>query len=138
MQETTKLRLLYFACFVDILALAILIPVMPYIAKEFGATPSIQGLLVSTYGGAQIIGGPIMGKLSDRWKSRKKVFLISLFGCIISYGMVDFTNKENFWHSHFKQSVISPTNSSDWHFPLLDEFIHQSNYCWIGETNFHS
>ena len=48
--------LLLAGIFVDIFAVALVIPLLPFYAKALGATPSAYGLLSTTYGVFQLIG----------------------------------------------------------------------------------
>src|SRR5437879_13408940 len=50
---------------VDILGLTIMLPVLPFYAEHFGASPTVVGLLVSTYALCQLVAGPALGQLSD-------------------------------------------------------------------------
>src|SRR5439155_1434785 len=49
---------------VDILGLTIMLPLLPFYAEHFGASPAVVGLLVSTYALCQLIAGPALGSLS--------------------------------------------------------------------------
>ena len=78
---------LYISIFIDLLGVGIVIPLVPYYASALGADPAIYGLLGTIYGFAQLIGSPLMGKLSDQ-HGRRTVMLISLIGSGIGYFMV--------------------------------------------------
>jgi DHA1 family tetracycline resistance protein-like MFS transporter len=64
---------------VDILALTIILPLLPFFAERLGATPLIVGLIVSSYAACQLVSGPILGQLSDRF-GRKPLLLLSQVG----------------------------------------------------------
>ena len=50
---------------VDILGLAIVLPLLPFYAEHYNATPQVVGYLVTTYALCQLLAGPLLGRLSD-------------------------------------------------------------------------
>src|SRR5450432_198748 len=69
---------------VDILGLTIMLPLLPFYAEKFGASPSVVGLLVSVYALCQLIAGPILGQISDRI-GRKPVLTFSQMGTFVGF-----------------------------------------------------
>lgn len=69
---------------VDILGLTIILPLLPFYAEHFGASPSVVGLLVSTYAFCQLIAGPMLGRLSDH-TGRRPLLLVSQMGTFIGF-----------------------------------------------------
>lgn len=67
--------------FVDVLGLTVVIPLLPFYAQGFGATPAIVGLLISTYAIGALFAGPALGRASDRW-GRKPVLIVSQLGSL--------------------------------------------------------
>src|SRR5574338_613891 len=63
--------------FIDLLGFSLILPLLPYFAKQFQATDTQIGLLVAIYAAAQLIGAPILGRLSDRY-GRRPVLVISI------------------------------------------------------------
>jgi hypothetical protein len=55
---------------VDILGFTIILPLLPFYAERLGATPTVVGALVAVYAVCQLISGPILGQLSDRFGRR--------------------------------------------------------------------
>ena len=51
---------------VDVLGLTIVIPLLPFYAEEFGASPIVVGLLFASFAVCQFLAGPILGRISDR------------------------------------------------------------------------
>jgi len=75
--------------FVDILGFSILIPILPYFVKHFGASTVLVGVLFSTFAACQLIAGPIWGNVSDRY-GRKIVLIVSQIGATIGWCMLAF------------------------------------------------
>jgi DHA1 family tetracycline resistance protein-like MFS transporter len=75
--------------FIDILGFSILIPLMPYFVKHFGAPDIVVGGLFATFALCQFIGGPIWGNVSDRI-GRKAVLIVSQIGATIGWTMLAF------------------------------------------------
>ena len=49
---------------------SLILPLLPYYAEAYGATPAVVGLLVASYAAAQLLGAPLLGRLSDRYGRR--------------------------------------------------------------------
>ncbi len=69
---------------VDVLGLTLVIPLLPFFAERYGASPSVVGLLVSAYAACQLISGPFLGALSDRF-GRRPVLILSQIGTLIGF-----------------------------------------------------
>ena len=61
----------------DVVGFGMVLPLMPYIGEEYGASDFQIGLLIASYGLAQFLAAPWLGNLSDRW-GRKPVLALSL------------------------------------------------------------
>lgn len=70
--------------FIDILGFSILIPILPYYVKHFGASTVTVGLLFSVFALCQFLAGPLWGNISDRI-GRKRVLIISQIGATIGW-----------------------------------------------------
>lgn len=75
--------------FIDILGFSILIPLMPYFVKHFGAPDIVVGALFATFALCQFVGGPVWGNVSDRI-GRKTVLIVSQIGAVIGWTMLAF------------------------------------------------
>ena len=73
------------------LGFALIIPLLTFYADSFNATEFQTGLLISSYAAMQMIGAPILGRISDRF-GRRPVFLISIFGTFIGMLTLGFAN----------------------------------------------
>jgi DHA1 family tetracycline resistance protein-like MFS transporter len=86
-----KLITLFLIVFIDLLGFGIILPLLPFYAESFGASPTQIGLLVASYAAAQLVGAPVLGRISDRI-GRKPVLVISLAGTFIGFLMLGFAN----------------------------------------------
>lgn len=84
---TKPLLIIFITIFIDLLGFGIVIPLLPFYAKEFNATPLDIGFLVSSYSWMQFIFAPILGSLSDRY-GRRPILFFSIIGSGIGYLMI--------------------------------------------------
>jgi MFS family permease len=75
---------LFIVCVIDVLGFGILIPLIPYMATNFGASPAIITPILGTYSLCQLIAAPIWGRLSDRF-GRRPILITSMAGAGASY-----------------------------------------------------
>lgn len=79
-----SLLVVYLTVFLDLMGFGILLPLMPYYAIHFGATGLGLGALFASFSVAQLLGAPLLGRLSDRL-GRKPVLMVSLLGAAVAY-----------------------------------------------------
>ncbi|MBS3753504.1 MAG: MFS transporter [Anaerolineales bacterium] len=77
--------------FVDVLGFSLILPLLPYYAADFQASSIVVGLLLSTNALTQMIGAPILGRLSDRY-GRKPLLITSISGTVISFLILGWAN----------------------------------------------
>jgi len=77
--------------FIDLLGFSLILPLLPYYAETFNASEFVTGLLIASYALMQLIGAPILGRLSDRY-GRRPILLISVFGTFIGFLLLGFAN----------------------------------------------
>ncbi len=82
--KNSRLLTIFLIVFIDLLGFSLILPLLPYYAEAFGATPVIVGLLVAAYAAAQLLGAPILGRLSDRY-GRRPVLLLSVAGTFFGF-----------------------------------------------------
>ncbi|MGQ9586281.1 MAG: MFS transporter [Anaerolineae bacterium] len=78
------LTLLFLFVFVDVLGFSLILPLLPYYADSFGATPTVVGFLLGANALTQLIGAPILGRLSDRY-GRRPLLILSIAGTVVSF-----------------------------------------------------
>ncbi|WP_413289928.1 MFS transporter [Bdellovibrio sp. HCB337] len=78
------LGIIFFTVFIYLVGFGILIPIVPILSRDFGATALQTGLLMSVYSFMQFIFAPFWGKLSDRM-GRRPILLFCLLGEAFSY-----------------------------------------------------
>lgn len=84
-----RLVTIFAIVFTDLLGFSLILPLLPYYAEKFGATPTVIGLLVASYALAQLIGAPLLGRLSDRY-GRRPILLVSIAGTILGFLLLGF------------------------------------------------
>lgn len=75
--------------FIDILGFSILIPLLPFFVKKFGASDFTVGAVFATYSLCQLVAGPLWGNLSDRI-GRKTVLIVSQAGATLAWLLLAF------------------------------------------------
>jgi DHA1 family tetracycline resistance protein-like MFS transporter len=68
---------------VDLIGFGIVVPVLPFYAREYGASATTLGFLVMAYAAAQFVCAPLWGRLSDR-VGRRPVMLLTVAGTALS------------------------------------------------------
>lgn len=82
--ERRALLPIFLIVVVDILGLTIILPLLPFYAEEFGASPRQIGFLIATFAACQLVSGPLLGQLADRL-GRKPLLLVSQLGTLIGF-----------------------------------------------------
>ncbi len=75
---------IFLVVLVDILGLTLILPLLPFYAERFGASPMVVGLLGATFAACQLVSGPILGGLSDRF-GRRPLLLVSQVGTFLGF-----------------------------------------------------
>ncbi|MDB6091286.1 MAG: hypothetical protein JWN85_4070 [Gammaproteobacteria bacterium] len=92
--KNQQLGSLFVVSVIDIFGFGILIPLMPYMASGFGASPIVITALFGVYSLCQFIAAPVWGRLSDRY-GRRPILMSSLAGACVSYLILGLAH--NLW-----------------------------------------
>jgi DHA1 family tetracycline resistance protein-like MFS transporter len=84
---TRPLAIIFLTIFVNLVGFGIIIPLLPFYAETFGASPLMIGLLFAIFSVCQLVAAPALGDLSDRY-GRRPVLVFSLAGTVISFVMM--------------------------------------------------
>lgn len=76
--------MLFITVLVDMIGFGIVLPLLPYYAEEFGASPLDVTLLIASFSAMQFIAVPVWGKISDRL-GRRPFIIAGLFASSVSY-----------------------------------------------------
>ena len=68
----------------DMFGTMIVVPLLPFYATRFGASPALYGVLYSCYPFAQLATAPLWGRLSDRY-GRRPMILAGLTASALAY-----------------------------------------------------
>jgi len=86
---TRPLLIIFLTIFIDLLGFGMVIPLLPFYAKDFNASPFLIAVIVSAYSWMQFFFAPIFGSVSDRI-GRRPVLFWSIIGSGIGYMMIGF------------------------------------------------
>ncbi len=78
------LSFLFLTVFLDLLGAGILLPIIPYLVRQFRTDATTIGLLSTSFSAAQFVASPVLGVLSDRY-GRRPVLLLSILGSAFGY-----------------------------------------------------
>src|SRR5262249_9468604 len=84
---TRPLLIIFLTIFVNLVGFGIIIPLLPFYAGTFGASPLVIGLLFASFSLCQLVASPALGDLSDRY-GRRPVLVFSLAGTVVSFVML--------------------------------------------------
>ncbi len=82
---------LVLSVFVDMLGYTLVLPLLPSIAKNLGASDFLIGIIISSNAITALVFGPIMGRLSDRF-GRKPILMICQIGTVCSFLLLATAN----------------------------------------------
>jgi MFS family permease len=90
-RQRSPLLPIFLIVLVDVLGFTIVIPLLPYYAEHFGASPLVATTLVSVYAVCSLISTPIIGNLSDRY-GRRPLLLISQAGTCAGFLVLAYSS----------------------------------------------
>ena len=77
--KRSSIPVLFTTLVIIMMGFGMIIPILPFLVEEFGATGSAVGFLMASYALMQLIFSPIWGALSDRY-GRRRILLIGILG----------------------------------------------------------
>ncbi|MBI2213874.1 MAG: MFS transporter [Acidobacteria bacterium] len=80
----TAARALFLTVFIDLLGFGIVVPILAFSAKEYGANGMTLGLILGSFSLMQFIFAPVWGSLSDH-AGRRPVIMASLVGNVLGF-----------------------------------------------------
>lgn len=80
----SQLAIIFFTVFLYLVGFGVIIPIVPILTKNFGATSFQVGLILSAYSFMQFVFAPFWGHLSDR-HGRRPILLFCLLGEVLAY-----------------------------------------------------
>ena len=86
-----KLFVLIITNFVDMVGLLMIIPLMPFYARDMGGGGLVVAILMSAFTAAQLLSAPLWGRFSDRY-GRRPALLVGLAAAGIAYVVFAFAN----------------------------------------------
>src|SRR5437762_8408086 len=84
---TRPLLIIFLTILVNLVGFGIIVPLLPFYAETFGASPLVIGLLFAVFSLCQLLAAPALGDLSDRW-GRRPILIFSLLGTVVSFVML--------------------------------------------------
>lgn len=87
--RSRTLTILFFIVLADMIGFGLVIPLLPYYAKQFHASDFIIGLLSMVYPLGQVFAAPLIGRLSDKF-GRKIALILSVGGTFFSLLLLGF------------------------------------------------
>jgi MFS transporter, DHA1 family, tetracycline resistance protein len=82
MFKDKRLVPIFIVVFIDLLGFSLILPLLPYYASQFGASPQTIGLLIATYSICQFLAAPLLGAWSDRYGRRPLLLYSQLGSCL--------------------------------------------------------
>jgi MFS family permease len=81
---------IFLIVFIDLMGFGLIIPLLPFYAEAYGASPFQVELLQAIYSFCQFFASPILGALSDRF-GRRPVLILSQLGSVVGYLLLGWT-----------------------------------------------
>ena len=83
--------ILFLIVFVDLVGFGLVIPLLPFYAERYGASPQQVTTLLAVFSLMQMLASPLWGRLSDRI-GRRPVLIVSLAASALSYLWLGFAD----------------------------------------------
>ena len=83
------LLIIFMIVFADLMGFGLIIPLLPFYARQYAASDFQVGLLFAVYSGFQLVASPVLGLMSDRY-GRRPVLILSQIGSVIGFLLLAF------------------------------------------------
>ncbi|HTW51070.1 MAG TPA: MFS transporter [Stellaceae bacterium] len=83
--------ILFLIVLIDLIGFGLVIPLLPFYAERFSASPQEVTVLMATYSFVQMLSAPVWGRLSDR-VGRRPVLMISMAAAALAYLWLGFAD----------------------------------------------
>lgn len=90
MKSKNPLVAIFLIVAVDVLGFTIILPLLPFYAQRYGASPLVVGVLATSYALCQLLSGPWLGRMSDKI-GRRPVLLLSQLGTLVGFLLLAFS-----------------------------------------------
>lgn len=91
MKLSKELFIIFIIQITEVLGFSLVLPLLPFYAESFGATPFVVSLIPSLFSFFQFFSAPIMGRLSDQY-GRRLFLIISQISTFISFIILGLSN----------------------------------------------
>src|SRR5947207_1448209 len=82
--QQASMPILFLIVFVDLVGFGLIIPLLPFYAERFGASPQLVTALLAVFSLMAMISAPLWGRLSDRI-GRRPVLMASMAAAALAY-----------------------------------------------------
>ncbi len=87
--NNAPMPVLFLIVFIDLVGFGLVIPLLPFYAARFGASPQQVTILLTVYSLVSMVTAPLWGRLSDRI-GRRPVLIVSTFASALAYLWLGF------------------------------------------------
>ena len=90
--NSALMPILFLIVFIDLVGFGLVIPLLPFYAERFAATPLQMTTLFATFSLMAMVTAPLWGRLSDR-VGRRPVLMVSMAAAVVAYGWLAFADR---------------------------------------------
>jgi DHA1 family tetracycline resistance protein-like MFS transporter len=84
--------ILFLIVFIGLVGFGIILPLFPFYAERFGASPEVITWTMAAFTLAQAVGTPIWGRISDAY-GRRMVLILTMLGSAMAYVMLAYADE---------------------------------------------
>src|SRR5436853_206539 len=90
--QQASMPILFLIVFVDLVGFGLIIPLLPFYAERFGASPQVVTILLAIFSLMSMISAPLWGRISDRI-GRRPVLMASMLAAAFAYLWLGFATE---------------------------------------------